>query len=673
MNLELLHRMLYLGPVTTHEFSLIPLLAYYGFWIILLAIFSHKTWMKGLFAIAVSAGTLFSSVGLLFPSVLLVLLIQHYRETYLHSQLSRIQQVLITAISGIVSVFAIAILHHMFFDLGDIFVFNPQSPLIFTKFYFWAFFAVVVIIYSSVYQKIGMRNAFLGVVSLFFYYKTSGLFFLLLIFSTITDYFIGLRLDKTYTQLKRNAWVGLSVFFNLSTLIYFKYAYFFTDAYNQIFHTDYQVINWLAYWSNGYLGTHFDIDEILLPVGVSFFTFQTISYSVDVYRRQIKPVRSISDFAFYVAYFPQLVAGPIVRANEFVPQIYEKYHVTRYEFGLAVFWILNGLLKKMVIGDYMAVNFIDRVFDYPENYTGFGVLMALFTYSLQVYADFSGYTDIAIGVSLLMGFRLPVNFNSPYKARNVGEFWKRWHMSLSTWLKDYLYIPLGGNRKSSVGTWLWSMVIILFVVLISGDHWWKVALVFTVFSLVTLVLAMVVPSFKNGIITNINLMITMVIGGLWHGASWNFVIWGALNGLALVIYKGWKKISPYEKSNHWLAVGWKVFFTFTFISFTRLFFRAGDIKNTGDGMELAGRMWNQLMTNWSWDASIKIMENHWGVFVMFLIGMIIHWLPVRIKTQYRHAFIQAHPVFQALGVVFVVFLIYQFITSDLQAFIYFQF
>ncbi len=673
MNLEFLQRLLYLGPMPAQQLPVIQLLAYYGFWIILFSAFSYKSWMKVVFAMAISAGTVFSSLGLFFPAFLLVLLLQHYRETYLHPHLSRIQQFLISGVSGVVSVVAVALLHHMFFDLGDIFVFNPQSPLIFTKFYFWAFFAVVITLYSSVYQKIGMRNAFLAIVSLFFYYKTSGLFFLLLVFSTITDYWIGLRLDKTHTQTKRNALVGLSVFLNLSTLIYFKYAYFFTDAYNQIFQTDYQVINWLAHWSNGYLGTHFDIDEILLPVGVSFFTFQTISYSVDVYRRHIKPVTNISDFAFYVAYFPQLVAGPIVRASEFVPQIYEKYQVTRYEFGLAVFWILNGLIKKMIIGDYMAVNFIDRVFDYPENYTGFGVLMALFTYSLQVYADFSGYTDIAIGVSLLMGFRLPVNFNSPYKARNVGEFWKRWHMSLSTWLKDYLYIPLGGNRKSTVGTWLWSLVIILFVVLISGALWWKIAALFVLLSIVAFILAIVIPTFKNQIITNINLMITMVIGGLWHGASWNFVIWGALNGIALVIYKLWKKISPYEKSNHWAAVAWKVFFTFTFISFTRLFFRAGDIKNTGNGMELVSRMWNQLMTNWSVEASLKIIQNHWGVFVIFLLGMIIHWLPVSFKTKYRHAFIHAHPLTQITCVVAIVFLIYQFISSDLQAFIYFQF
>lgn len=673
MFLDFLYQLLYLGPKPAMAFSTTSLLVYYGLWIVLLTVLFHKPWMKGVFALAVSTGTLFTSVGLFFPSVLVVLLLQHYRETYLHPLLSRFQQVLITLISGLVSVIIVSLLHHIFFDLEDIFVFNPNSPLIFTKFYFWAFFAVVITLYSSVYQKIGIRNAFLGIVSLFFYYKTSGLFFLLLVFSTITDYWIGLRLDKTYTPFKRNLLVGLSVFLNLSTLIYFKYAYFFTDAYNQMFHSNFQVINWLAYWSNGYLGTNFDINEILLPVGVSFFTFQTISYSVDVYRRQIKPVTRISDFSFYVSYFPQLVAGPIVRANEFVPQIYEKYHVTRYEFGLAIFWILNGLIKKMIIGDYMAVNFIDRVFDYPENYTGFGVLMALFTYSLQVYADFSGYTDIAIGVSLLMGFRLPVNFNSPYKARNVAEFWKRWHMSLSTWLKDYLYIPLGGNRKSSFGTWFWSFVIIFFVTLISGGHWWKVASFFAILSVIGIIMGFISPVFKKSIITNINLMITMVIGGLWHGASWNFVIWGTLNGMALVIYKAWKKISPYEKSNHWAVVGWKVFFTFSFISFTRLFFRAGDIKNTGNGMELVSRMWNQLMTNWSWDATLKILENHWTVFLIFLLGMIIHWLPVSLKMKYRHAFVHAHPAVQISCIVGVVFLIYQFITSDLQAFIYFQF
>ncbi len=649
------------------------------FWIFYLsmaliyAIFHQRSIASVLLIIPMVVLTIIGNLGLIFPAAIIGMLTDHYRKFYLEPTFDKLTNGIISFGLAILS-FTIAIASNfIFYGVDNIFEFNPQSPLIFTKLFFWSFFAIVLTVYSSVYQKIGIRNAFLGIVSLFFYYKTSGLFFLLLVFSTVIDYWVGLKIDQTEKSLHRKMWLGLSLFTNLGTLIYFKYAYFFTDAYNQIFQTNYKVINWLAYWSNGYTGTHFDIDEIALPVGVSFFTFQTISYSIDVYRKHIKPVTNISDFSFYVAYFPQLVAGPIVRANEFVPQIYQPYHVTRNEMGLAIFWILNGLLKKMIIGDYMAVNFIDRVFDYPENYTGFGVLMALFTYSLQVYADFSGYTDIAIGVSILLGFRLPVNFNSPYKARNVAEFWKRWHISLSTWLKDYLYIPLGGNKKSSLGTYFWSIFIMFFVVLISGEYWWISLLILGGLSAITIILSIWLKQIRLSVITNINLMITMIIGGLWHGASWNFVIWGALNGVALVVYKVWKNYSPYENNQHWIITGWKVFFTFSFISFTRLFFRAGDIKNTGSGMDIVERMWYQLMNNWSWEATFKILENHWGVFIMFFIGMIIHWLPLQLKTKYRQWFVRSSLPVQIACSVGAVFLIYQFLTSDLQAFIYFQF
>lgn len=673
MNLSLLADILRLNPSHPDTWTNPLFIFFHLFLIVLYTISSQKRWGFALFLALSAAGTIFESLGLIFPALIAGILIHHYKNTYLLSHLSSFQHWLMRTLTALLIVSIHQLLPFLFHGVGDIFSFNPASPLIFTKFFFWAFFVVLITIYSTIYQKIGLRNIFLGIVSIFFYYKTSGLFFLLLIFSTITDYWIGIGLGKTEKPIKRKLLLATSVFLNLGTLIYFKYAYFFTDAYNQIFQSDYHVINWLAYWSNGYAGTHFDIDEIILPVGVSFFTFQVISYSVDVYRRLIKPVENMSDFAFYVAYFPQLVAGPIVRANEFVPQIYKPYKVTHYEFGLALFWILNGMIKKMIIGDYMAVNFIDRVFDYPENYTGFGVLMSLFTYSLQVYADFSGYTDIAIGVSLWMGFRLPTNFNSPYKARNVSEFWKRWHMSLSTWLKDYLYIPLGGNRRSTFGTYFWSFIIMAFVVMISGQYWLTSLIIFGSLSLVSGLGSLVYKPLRRSIITNINLMITMVIGGLWHGASWNFVIWGALNGVALVIYKEWKKISPYEKNNHWMITAWKVFFTFTFISFTRLFFRAGDIKNTGNGMELVDRMVHQLLHNWSIDACLKIVQNHWGVFVVFIIGMIIHWLPVSAKQSYRNYFIRSHPALKVLFTTAVVFLIYQFITSDLQAFIYFQF
>ena len=273
--------------------------------------------------------------------------------------------------------------------LRNIFLFNQDAPLIFTRFYFWAFFAVVMALYSVIYKKEKPRNAYLFLVSLFFYYKTSGIFFLLLIFSTIVDFFIGRAIYKSDVKLKRKLLVALSVTVNLSVLVYYKYSGFFTESLNYIFNMELEPIDLLAQWTNQFAGTHFTIDKIILPVGISFFTFQTISYSIDIYRGKLKPVDSIIDFGFYVSFFPQLVAGPIVRASEFIPQLYKKYSITKAEFGLAIFMILNGLIKKLVVADYIAVNFVDRVFSNPMTFSGFENLMALYGYSLQVYADFS--------------------------------------------------------------------------------------------------------------------------------------------------------------------------------------------------------------------------------------------------------------------------------------------
>lgn len=637
--------------------------------------------------------------------------------------------------------------------LKSIFGFDPAHPLLFTEFYFWAFFLLVMVGFSLVHQRRLMRSVFLMAIGLFFYWKTSGFFVVLLIFSTIFDYNVGGRMEKTETPWKRKMLLALSIFVNLGMLVYFKYAYFFTDTYNQIFlagvseDQKYHVINWFAKWANdasgffqmktGYtsLATNFKIDTILLPVGVSFFTFQTISYAVDVYRKELKAVKNIFDFGFFVTYFPQLVAGPIVRATDFIPQIYKEHKLTKYEFGLAIFWILNGLIKKLVLSDYLAANYIDRVFDSPEIYGGIGNILALLLYSLQVYADFSGYTDIAIGVSLLIGFRLPMNFNSPYKSKNVGEFWKRWHMSLSKWLQDYLYIPLGGNKRASFGSIFW-LVLIAGLVLVMPGTWnflkgpaplilSVIVLFFTVFialfknkaikgTLIAVMILLLIPYFftswiwvsnlymvsvfpwlvvliiavlgnillailskdrRNGIATNINLMLTMVIGGLWHGASWNFLIWGGLNGAGLVVYKAWKKISPYEKSNFFLVNAWKILFTFVFISFTRLFFRAADLKNNGSGMETVNRMWKQITTGWQWafENYVTLFTGYWKVWLVFVLGMIIHWLPVTTKDWYRNTFAKSSMIAQIAAVVVVVFLVYQSITAGLQTFIYFQF
>jgi len=610
--------------------------------------------------------------------------------------------------------------------LSNLFSFDKAHPLLFTQFYFWAFFAIVFAGFCLLKNKTLLRNAYLFFVSLFFYYKTSGLFTLILIFITLYDFFAAKWLHSRKKESSRNLVLALSVIVNLSILCYFKYAYFLTDVVNNLFHTEFRVFDVFS-WAGNEL-THsnrFNVDEILLPVGISFYTFQAISYIMDVYRKRIEPVRNIFDFGFYVSFFPQLVAGPIVRANEFIPQLHKKYFLGRKQFGIAVFWIMNGLVKKIVLSDYIAVNFIDRVFDNPLLYTGFENLAALFGYSLQVYADFSGYTDIAIGVAMLMGFYLPKNFNSPYKAKSPGEFWKRWHMSLSRWLQDYLYIPLGGNRNATFGSFCIIIMIAAIAVFLSGSLW--VGLGLGVIAVILCLVAIFKPEKRKKITTNINAMDTMLLGGLWHGASWNFMIWGGLNGIGMIFYKFWRDWSVYgrtlfiltatfglrllcvyvpqpvfnvlffwcliilagnvirmiynllggKKAWQWLQDAWAIFQTFTFITFTRLFFRSGSNLDPAIANETAWNtaknMVNQMGSHWRLEQIPDIIFHYRNVFILIVLGMIIHWLPENFKRRYRIWFAKMPLPLMVVVCVLIIFVIYQFITADLQAFIYFQF
>ena len=550
--------------------------------------------------------------------------------------------------------------------LRNIFIYDKTAPLIFTRFFFWAFFAVVLTGFSLIYKNRNrsIRAGYLFVASLFFYYKSSGFFFFILLFSTLTDFFIGKGIYVSKKKSVKKLLVALSVVVNLMLLGYFKYSYFLIDSLNVLFNMNLEVINHLAIWANETAGTHFNVNQILLPVGISFFTFQTISYSVDVYRGETKPVNNLIDFGFYVSFFPQLVAGPIVRASGFVKQIYEDYRISRTEFGWAVYMILKGLIKKIFIGDFIAVNFVDRVFSDPITYSGFENLMALFGYSLQVYVDFSGYTDIAIGVALLMGFRLPQNFNSPYKAKNVGEFWKRWHMSLSSWLKDYLYIPIGGNRNGSVFSYISLGVILAIIVLLAGNL--MLIPVFAGAVLIFALLARFFPGVKRSINTNINLMLTMLLGGLWHGASWQFIIWGGLNGVGLVIYKFWRKISPWEKKDHWIANIWKIAITFTFITFTRIFFRS-------ESMQVVNGMMHQIGTNMDLSLIPEIVVAYKWVFLVMLFGFVTHWLSGKWKDRIENWFIATPIWMKSVIAAIVVIGVYQSISSEMQPFIYFQF
>lgn len=556
-----------------------------------------------------------------------------------------------------------------------IFAFDAEHPLLFTRFYFWVFLAFVYTIFSFIVsakhqgtKRMHARNVWLMCVSWFFYYKTSGIFLLLLIALTISNWLLGKAIHACRRRWVAALWLTLAVLTDLSALFYYKYAYFGVDVFNTLFGTAYTIV-----------------DQIILPVGISFYTFQVISYVVDVFRKHVEPVANLLDFGFYVSFFPQLVAGPIVRASEFVPQLYKPYHLSRRLFGIAVFWILNGLLKKIILSDYLAVNFIDRVFDNPLLFTGPENLFALFAYSLQVYADFSGYTDIAIGVAMLFGFYLPKNFDSPYKSRNPQEFWRRWHQSLSRWLKSYVYIPLGGNR--------------------------------TLFGKKT----------NKILASNVNSMTTMLIGGLWHGASWNFVIWGALNGIGMVVNKVWREWNGHGKffsltlltlallvirqfyplpvwnlfavwamlvwgvsvlrylwwlwtnrdMSPWLQTAWAILQTFTFVTFTRLFFRASSNLDPATAnrvaWETATNMVEQIGGAWDNTIILPFVTEYWKIVALFAAGMLIHWLPSRLKRRYRIIFASLPVWLICLAIIGAVALAYTFVTADMQPFIYFQF
>lgn len=617
----------------------------------------------------------------------------------------------------------------------SIFAFDAGHPLIFTQFYFWAFFACVLVVLAAIGRsRVMLRNAFLFLVSVFFYYKTSGDFTVLLIVATALSYLVGRNIGKAVkglpadapTPLRAKAWLGAGIAVELLVLFYFKYSYLVADMVNQVFGTSIEVHDYLAELGNSLAGRNkFSVDYIWLPVGISFYTFQCISYMMDIFRRRIAPLSNVIDYGFYVSFFPQLVAGPIVRANEFVSQISKPYFLSRRWFGMAVFWILNGLAKKIILADFLAVNFADRVFANPTMYGGFENFSAMFVYSLQVYADFSGYTDIAIGVAMVMGFYLPQNFNSPYKATNCGGFWKRWHISLSKWLQDYLYISMGGNRKATFGTYAVIASIAVIGTILSGSVWVAVAVVGVAGWCI--VEAIVRPEKKKGITSNVNRMNTMLLGGLWHGASWNFMIWGGLNGLGILIWRKWSTIGVHGRaavsaiatalcawgavetgwpvlrmgavwlgviaacstvrsiynivkapwSLTWLERAWAITQTFVFVTFTRLFFRAGSNLNPAEAnqiaWETATQMVGQIGSPWNTAQIPAIVEGYATVFILFIAGMVIHWLPDRLKRRYRVCFATMPLWLMGLTTVFIVLIIYQFVTADLQKFIYFQF
>ena len=614
--------------------------------------------------------------------------------------------------------------------LLHLFMFNDMNPLLFSGYLFWGFFSVFFLVFVFIYKRIPIRNFYLLIFSLFFYFKSGGFYFSLLLISTLIDYFIGKTIYASKKQKKRTTFLVLSIFFNLLMLCFFKYTFFFIDSANELFGWAIPRVNILAEWGNQIIETtgwsgeplleqndkgteRFNALELIVPVGISFFTFQTISYTVDIYRRKVTPVKNILDFAFYVSFFPQLVAGPIVRAAEFVPQIYKKYELSKADFGRAIFLIVVGLIKKVLVSDYISVNFVDRVFDAPLSYSGFENLMAVYGYTIQIFCDFSGYTDIAIGLALLLGFRLPLNFNQPYLALNITDFWRRWHISLSSWLKDYLYIPLGGNRSFSWLTWAFMPLVIGALTWIVPDAYKVMTGVIGFAVMATLmVMSLRFPTAAKRIATNINLMLTMLLGGLWHGNTSNFILWGAMHGVALAVHKTWSENSSgtmtlqlekwFRRENFgqstalwwglWIlslpsaitiyiplvALNWlkklpkwgrnlsAALLTFHFVALCWILFR---MKT----MEGFWNMVDQIRYHFRADMMAEISSSYLNVFIVIAIGYLIHYLPQKWEGAIKGQIARANLASLSVVLAVVVFVLYQFKNSEITPFIYFSF
>jgi alginate O-acetyltransferase complex protein AlgI len=433
----------------------------------------------------------------------------------------------------------------------------------------------------------------------------SLLCFAIIFVGSSLDFAIGKALAKTDSPHARRALLLASVIYYLGVLSIFKYFNFAADSISTLF---------------AYLG--FRISPIhlrlVLPFGISFFTFETMSYTIDVYRREIEPSKRYLDYLLFVCFFPHLVAGPIVRPNQMLPQL-EKTPIFDADAQARGMWrIAQGLAKKVMIGDYLAQNFVSRVFENPERYSSFEVLIAIYGYAIQIYCDFSGYTDIALGSAQLFGYRLPPNFDMPYISRNLQEFWRRWHISLSTWLRDYLYVPLGGSRHGA----------------------WK---------------------------TYRNLALTMVLGGLWHGASWNFVIWGALHGGALAATRMWQRrrsrSSKVEGESNAMSFERlvSIFFTFQFVCFAWIFFRAPTLTHA----------W--LMITRMAHFTFGTVNLSREVALVLLAGFVSHYIPDSWIERMRERFVRSPALVQGVVLAIVAYAIHRVAGTKAEPFVYGQF
>ncbi|HUR67141.1 MAG TPA: MBOAT family O-acyltransferase [Chitinophagaceae bacterium] len=516
------------------------------------------------------------------------------------------------------------------------FLYDPKNPLLFNNGFFVFFFALFIALYYRFRNNFKLRRYIFCFFSLYFFYKASGVFVVFVILSAIVDFVLSNAIYRQQDRKKKKLLLLASIIFNLGLLFYFKYTNFFISTFNNLLDTGFNPLN------------------ILLPVGISFYTFENLSYTVDVYRGHFEPARKFSDYLLFLSFFPKLVMGPIVRAHDFVPQINKPFIITENDFAKGFYLIVSGLFKKLIISDFITLNFVNYIFDDPSRYTGLENLFAVYAYAIVIYCDFSGYSDVAIGIAKWLGFTIPTNFKSPYQSKNITEFWRRWHISLSSWLRDYLYIPLGGNKKGSFATWLFSTLFfagIFFAGIWAFHLTWYVSLGITAAILMLFVLPSIITKERVGITTNLNLLTTMLLGGFWHGASWNFIIWGALHGIGLAIHKIWmlltgRSFGKVNNSKLYNAIA--VLITFHFVCFSWVFFKAAS-------MEDASNMLYQITHDLSFSVWGAFFDNYKGVIAMMAFAFILHAIPDDYADKVIGRFKKVPmPVYIALFFVFVI-------------------
>jgi len=492
----------------------------------------------------------------------------------------------------------------MFWTLIDYLKFNPDIPFVFTGSLFTAWFTLIFAVYILFYNQVKARYYWLVAASLYFYYRVSGPYVALMLLTALADYLIGMQLFNEKNENKKKLLLFASALANLGLLFAFKYTNFALESWSFI------------------SGTSFQPLAILVPVGISFYSFRSFSYVLDIYREMNdEPEKDFGYYLLYVSFFPMILAGPITKSELFLTQLNKPQPITEPKIGQAFYWIIEGLFKKVVIADFLAANYINRVFDAPQMFTGLECMTASIFYGIYLYYDFSGYTDMAKGMAMLFGLDIGINFNEPFKAQNISDFWRRWHISVSTWFNDYVHFPLSMSWRS------WG---------------------------------------KKGIILSV--IITFVLSGLWHGPAWTFVIWGLLHGLAIAwdVYSQNFRFSWKKKIPNLIYVSFSIVLTQLFLFMTYMVFKNNSLENVGVMMlRIRDEFHIELIGRW--------IEQYGIVLWVWLAGMLIHFIPTDWKSRVENTFVAFPWYLQMMLMSISVILIYQIKATSSLPFVYLQF